>query len=104
MNDVVLNDQILVNELGRVALVSHNSTNLCCGVKNVFRFFSCKKVSNCFLFEQIELCMGAGNDVCLTIPFKCTDDRRTDESAMSRDVDFCVFFHALETNLATIFK
>ena len=52
-----------MNEFSGVGIVGQDTANLGCGKKNVFRFFLFEKRSDCMLVGEVEVGVGAGDDV-----------------------------------------
>jgi len=95
VDDVDLDRQIVVDELGRVGVVRMNSANLGGSKKNVVRLFLSEEGLGGRLIGQIEIGVSPSQDVGEAFPLKIPHDSRADETAVASDVDFGILVHCV---------
>jgi hypothetical protein len=93
MDHVGLDDQVVADEFGRIAVVGDDAAHLRRSEEHVLRFFGGEEgVGGCRV-GQIEFRVRAAQDVRAALRLKVADDGRADEAAMARHVDACVDVH-----------
>lgn len=83
MDDVVLDDQVLVDEIGRVLFIGENAAHFGGGIKNIFRLLARKKIRHGLLIEKIKFVTVFLDDIRVTGGFERSDDRRTYQTAVT---------------------
>ena len=86
MYHVTLNHQVLVDELRGVGVIGVNSANFCCGKNNHVWPLRLHEVADGQLVGQIQLGMGAGDNIFLTSGPKLPGDRAAYHAAVASDV------------------
>ena len=65
MDNVVLNGEIFIYEIGRISFIGHNPADFRGGQKHVFRFFFFEKIRRGFLIKQIQFVVGAQGKIVI---------------------------------------
>ena len=63
MDDVVLDGEVFVDEVGAVGVVGVNAADFCGGHEDVVGFLGFEEVEGGTLVQEIQLLMGAGDKV-----------------------------------------
>ncbi len=95
MYDIGLYEEILINELSGKSIICVNPPDLCSSQVHLVYMFFCKKALNCSLIEQIELGMGAGDDIAFYPPLQPSYDSRADHSTMPGNKYAWFYGHSL---------
>ena len=93
MDHIHLQDHVFIHEIRQCFAVRHDAAYLRCCQKYIIRLFLCEKFLYCILSAQIQLLMGAGDDVRISVSLQCSADGTSHHSSVSCYVYFCVFFH-----------
>ena len=89
-NDVLLYLEILVNEVGAVDAVCHDTAYESGGEEHVFRLLLIEKTAYGDSVQQVEFFMGFAYEVGVAFLLQVFPDGGTYQSAMPCDVYFCV--------------
>ena len=96
MDDVRLDCQILVNELGRVVLIGQDTAHLCSGKKYVVRLFLIEESPRRSLISKIKFGVRAQYQIAATFPLELSYDRRACQTTMAGNIDFGSLIHFSE--------
>lgn len=88
VDDVGFHHQVLVDEFGRVGVVGMNATHLGCSQVDLIGLFCGEKFAHCRLVGQVQLGVGAGDDVGMPLRLQSAYDGRTDHATVACDVNF----------------
>ena len=91
MDDVVLDLEILIDELGRIGGIGVDTAHLGSSQNDVVRFFSRKKVAYGLLLSKIKFCMAANAQVFIARAAQSPADSTAHQTAMSGHKEFTVF-------------
>ena len=87
VDDIGLDHQIDVDELGRIGVVGMDAADLGGGQDHMVDFLMAEKIPHRRLTGEIEFGMAAGDDLPAAEVLQLPDDGRTDHAAMSGDID-----------------
>ena len=103
LDDVGLHHQVLVDEVGRVGVVGMNAADFGSGQVDLVGFFLGEEGLHCGLVRQVELGMGAGDDLSPTLSwplhFKFAHNGRAHHATMTCDINFRIFFQGVAFRL-----
>ena len=88
MNDVGLDHQIVMDELGRIGVVGMDAPYLGGCQNDVFRFFGGEEGLHGCLVTEFQLRMGAGNEVGVPLGLQATHKGGTDKTTVTGYIDF----------------
>jgi len=88
MDDVGFDHHVLVDEFGRVGVVGVDAADLGGGEVDLAGLLGFEEGAHGGLVGEVELGVGAGDDVGLALAVEDTDDGGPDHAAMAGDVDF----------------
>ena len=88
MDDIHLEDDVLVHEVGGGGVVGDNASYLGGGEENVFRFLGGKESLDVGLTGEVELRVRTRYDVMVALAIEFADDGRTYHATVTGDVDF----------------
>ena len=88
MEDVVLNGEILVDEVGAVGVVGMDAADTGGGHEDVVGLFGLEEVEGGALVEQVELLPGTNKEIGVAGRLQAAQDGRTHHTAMAGDIDF----------------
>ena len=91
MDDVVLDLEVLIDELGRIGGIGVDTAHLGSSQNDVVRFFSRKKVAYGLLLSQIELCMAANAQILIPRTVQSPTDGTAYQTTMPGDKKLTVF-------------
>ncbi len=94
VDDVGLDHQVFVDELGGIGVVGVDAADLGRREVNLVRALGEEELVNAPLVDQIEFRMGARDDAGGALCAQAAHDRRTDHAAMPGNVDFFWNAHA----------
>ena len=95
VDDVHLEDHIVVHEVRESRLVSHDAADLSGSEEDVLGFLAGEELLHGLLSTEIQLRMGAGDDIGVALALELTHDGGAYHAAMSCYVYFGVFIHVL---------
>ena len=93
MDHVHLEDHVIVHEIGECALVGNNAAHLGCCKEDVLGLLCCEEGFYLILTGEVELFVGAGDDVGVALALELAHDGGTYHAAVSGYIDLTVFFH-----------
>ena len=93
VDQVALDDQVLVDEVGSVSVVGMDAADLGRCDENVIRLFLGHELVHRLLAGQVELLARAGDDPGVASLFKPADDGRAHHAAVTGDEDLGVEVH-----------
>ena len=94
VDDVGLNGQVAADEVGRVGVVGVNTTHLGGGEEDVVGLLLGKEGVGGVFVGEVELGMGAGDEVAVAVGVQVGHQGRADQAAVAGDVDFGVEVHS----------
>jgi hypothetical protein len=95
LDEVVLDREVDGDEVSRIGVVGEDAADFGGSKEHVVGFFCGEEGFDRGLAGEVELSMGAGEDVCVSGGSQTAGDGRTDQAAMAGDVDFRVFVHGV---------
>ena len=96
MNNIHFQNHVVIHKICQCFAVGHDTANLCCSQKNIFRLFFSKEFFYSILSAQIQLFMRACDNICIALTLQLTHNGRANHSAMACDIDFGIFLHHYE--------
>ena len=63
MNNIVLDHQVFINELGTVSIIRHNSTHLGGCIDYILGFFLAEEIFDGFLVGEVVFWIGGENEI-----------------------------------------
>lgn len=88
MDDVVLDSEVFVNEVGAVGVVGVNAADFCGGHEDVVGFLGFEEVEYGALIKKVELLPCAGDEVGIAARLQAAHDGGADHAAVAGDVNF----------------
>ena len=95
MNHIVLNHQILVNKVGAVTAVRHNSSDMGGRQEHIFRLLNRKEIMNGLLVGQIQFHMRTQDKIRIPFCLQILQDGGTDQAPMTCYKYFTILIHFL---------
>ena len=93
MDHIHFQDHVIIHEIRKRLLIGHDASHLRGRKKHVFRFLPGKKGFHRILAAQIQLLVGAGDDIVIALTVQLPHNGGANHAAVSRHVDFRIFFH-----------
>ena len=93
MNHVHFQRHVVIHKVRQSVLVGNNAAHLGCGQKDIFRLFGGKKFFHGILAAQVQLFMGPGNDIGISLAFQFPHNGGTYHTAVACHIDLSVLFH-----------
>ena len=93
VDDVHLQNHVVVHEIGLGLVVGHDAAHLGRGQKDVFRLFGGEEGFHRVLAAEVQLFVGAGDDVLVALALQLPHDGRAHHAAVAGHIDLCVFVH-----------
>ena len=87
-DDILLDLQVLVDEIGAVDAVSHDSAHVCGSENHIFGLLGIEELAHSYGVEQIELGVCAAYQVGIAFFLEVVPNCRTHESAVTGNIDF----------------
>ena len=87
MDHMGLNGQIVADEFGGVGVVRVNATHLCCCEDDVRRSLRFEEALDSQLIREIELRVGARDQILITLALQSSDNGRSGQATMAGDID-----------------
>ena len=92
-DDVLLDAEVAVDEVGAVAAVGHDPTHVGRGQDDVRRALLVEESANGSGVQQVELRVGTAHEVRVPLGEEVVPNGRPDESAVAGDIDFGLLIH-----------
>jgi hypothetical protein len=93
MYDIGLDQKVLVDKIPGIDVVGVDTANLCGRQDNITDLLTAKKGVNLLLVCKIQLAMGTGNQVGISLGCQASDQGRSNHAAVSGDIYFGLFVH-----------
>lgn len=93
MNHVHFQRHVVIHKVRQSVLVGNNAAHLGCGQKDIFRLFGGKKFFHGILAAQVQLFMGPGNDIGISLAFQFPHNGGAYHTAVACHIDLSVLFH-----------
>ena len=92
-DDITLNLHIFICEIGRRRIIGIDTPYLCRGKNDHIRPFRLKKCPDLFLTRQVQFLMCSADDIVIPFFPEISDNRASDQSSVSRHINFIRLFH-----------
>ncbi len=92
-DNVLLYLQVLINKVGTVNAVGHDTAHKSSGQKYILRLFFVEKTADSHTIQQIQLFMRASDQVGISFVLQILPDSRPHQSVMSCYIYFSILFH-----------
>ena len=93
---ILLNLQVLVDEIGAILQICHDTTHMSSSKDYIFRAFLIEESAHCRTIEQVELGMSASHQICVATVQEIVPYGRTNKTAMAGHIYLCFFcYHHL---------
>lgn len=97
MDDVVLDLEVLIDELGRIGGIGVDTAHLGSSQNDVVRFFSRKKVAYGLLLSKIKFRMAANAQIFIPRAAQSPADGTAHQTTVPGDKKFTVFLHYISS-------
>ena len=93
MDGVHLKRHVVIHEVSQCFLVGDDAADLGCGQEHILGLFSREEILDILLAAEIQLLMGAGDDIGIALTLQFADDCRANHAAMTCDINLSILFH-----------
>ena len=90
-NDVLLNLQVLVDKIGTITQVCHNSSDMCSSQDHRLRLFIVKKLFHSQRIEQVQFLMASSYQILIPSAFEIIPNSRPHQPVVTGHIYLCVF-------------
>ena len=94
VDEVVLDLEVFVEELGWLAAVGQDAADFGGGHEDELRLCLGVKVRHCGAVQQVEFLPGSADEMAVALPLQFAPDGAADQAAMAGDIDCRVKIHA----------
>ena len=93
MDHIHFQDHVVVHKVRQSVLVGHNAAHLGGCQKHILRLFLRKEFFHLVLTAQVQLFVGAGDNIGVALALQLTHNGAAHHAAMARYINFCILFH-----------
>ena len=93
VDGVHLQRHVVIHEVGQCFLVCHDAADLGSSKEHILRLLLCEELFHSILTGQVQLLVGAGDDVGVALTLQLTNDCRAHHAAMTCDINLSILFH-----------
>ena len=93
VDDVHFQRHVVIHEIGQCFLIGHDAADLGSSKEHILRLLLCKKRFHSILTGQVQLLVGAGDDIGVALPVQFPDDCRANHAPVARHINFGTFLH-----------